>query len=264
MAKDKYYAIRWRDEDSRELSRVVKNFNAKITRLAKQDPANARFLPEKVSVSDLKDVIKSRSDFNREIKSLQRFTQRPKGKGKSKQEDLVSIPGNDNNIMITRWQKNEMVRRSVGVNRRRKNRLDQLMESELVYKTNSLGYKIKDIGLGKNELNQLKPIKVFTPSQTQKDVHKKFKTIRKESSEHHFLETDNKLKENFLKAIKEQFPQDDPRVKELIDVISKSDPKRFYDVWRSSGGTFEYAYPPSKETIQSHLDVLMKDYGKLK
>ena len=66
----KRYRIKWRLQDRKTLARTVKNFNAKITRLEKKHPELKEFLPEKISVKDLKNNIETRQDFNRELKSL--------------------------------------------------------------------------------------------------------------------------------------------------------------------------------------------------
>ena len=36
----KFHKIRWQESDLLELSKTIKNFNAKITRLAKKNPLN--------------------------------------------------------------------------------------------------------------------------------------------------------------------------------------------------------------------------------
>lgn len=68
--------IQWRKEDTAALQKAVKNYNAKITRIAKNDPMSRGLLPDKVTVSDLRQGIQTRKDFNREIKKLQSYTQR--------------------------------------------------------------------------------------------------------------------------------------------------------------------------------------------
>ena len=94
--------IRWRSADEAELKRVVKNFNAKLTRLAKKDPQNKNALPERVSAAQMKNMIETRQDFNRELNALRRFSERGA-------EELVVVPGNDYNLKITKWQKKEFV-----------------------------------------------------------------------------------------------------------------------------------------------------------
>ena len=72
----KYHKINWREEDTKELTRVVRNFNAKIQRLSKTNPGITNLLPEKVSASELKNLINTRQDLKRELNALKRFSKR--------------------------------------------------------------------------------------------------------------------------------------------------------------------------------------------
>ena len=89
------YNIRWREADEKELQRVVKNYNAKLSRLAKKNPEMKNALPDRVSAAQLRDMIETRQDLNRELNSLRRFSQ----KGA---EELVEVPDNDYNLKITK------------------------------------------------------------------------------------------------------------------------------------------------------------------
>lgn len=68
--------IKWQKSDSQDLSKAVKNFNAKISRLEKKNPELKNALPEKVSVRQLKELINTRQDLKREINSLKRFSKK--------------------------------------------------------------------------------------------------------------------------------------------------------------------------------------------
>ena len=68
--------IKWSQDDEGALRRAVKNYNAKITRISKNDPLSRGLLPEKVTVADMRNSIKTRKDFNRELKKLTSYTQR--------------------------------------------------------------------------------------------------------------------------------------------------------------------------------------------
>lgn len=68
--------IQWRPEDSETLQKAVKNYNAKITRISKNDPLSRGLLPDKVTVSELRQDIKTRKDFNKKIRELQSYSQR--------------------------------------------------------------------------------------------------------------------------------------------------------------------------------------------
>ena len=68
--------IQWRQEDSEALQKAVKNYNAKIKRIEKNDPLSRGLLPEKATMAEMRQKVKTRADFNREVKKLQNYTQR--------------------------------------------------------------------------------------------------------------------------------------------------------------------------------------------
>ena len=68
--------IQWSKDDSQALQKAVKNYNAKITRISKNDPLSRGLLPDKLTVTELRQDIKTRKDFNRKIRELQSYTQR--------------------------------------------------------------------------------------------------------------------------------------------------------------------------------------------
>ena len=70
--------IRWRESDLKELRRLTKNYNAKITRqrekLIREDRRyEASQLPSKASVRELREAIETRRDFNAELRNMQNF-----------------------------------------------------------------------------------------------------------------------------------------------------------------------------------------------
>lgn len=70
--------IRWRETDLAELRRVVKNYNAKLSRqrskfIANDERYQASQLPKKASVRELRPAIETRRDFNTEINRMQNF-----------------------------------------------------------------------------------------------------------------------------------------------------------------------------------------------
>lgn len=66
--------IRWTSSQKERLNRAVKNYNAKITRLANSNYEGN--LPDKASVRDLKKIISNSANLNAEINRLLRFTRR--------------------------------------------------------------------------------------------------------------------------------------------------------------------------------------------
>lgn len=70
--------IRWRDADNAELRRIVKNYNAKLSRTRKKLEAGGEILeasrlPHKASVKELREAIGTRREFNQIRKNMQNF-----------------------------------------------------------------------------------------------------------------------------------------------------------------------------------------------
>ena len=96
MNEKKYESlIRFRRSDAGKLSYAVRKFNEKIREL---EGLEREFAPEEVNYKKLKENIISRREFNRVLKSLQRFTR----KG---QEDIVKLDSGEN---ISKWEKHEI------------------------------------------------------------------------------------------------------------------------------------------------------------
>lgn len=67
-------AIRYNKELNTSINAIVRNYNAKITRL--ENISEELYLPEKTSVRELKESAKNRQELNRMLKDLQRFSER--------------------------------------------------------------------------------------------------------------------------------------------------------------------------------------------
>lgn len=68
--------IRWRKRDNETLRKAVKNYNAKITRLERNKPDLSNVLPERITVKEMRGLIKTRKDFNAQIDKLKDFAKR--------------------------------------------------------------------------------------------------------------------------------------------------------------------------------------------
>lgn len=66
-------SIRWTKNQKEKLRRAVQRFNAKITREIKKNPKAVDYLPQRVSVKDLKEDIGTARDLNVYVKSVDRI-----------------------------------------------------------------------------------------------------------------------------------------------------------------------------------------------
>lgn len=67
-------AIRYNKQLNTSINAIVRNYNAKISRLEKV--SEELYLPEKTSVRELKESAKNRQELNRMLKDLQRYSER--------------------------------------------------------------------------------------------------------------------------------------------------------------------------------------------
>lgn len=243
----KQHKIRWKQSDNDELARAVRNFNAKIKRISNKNPMIKNALPEKVTVKQLKELIGTRQDLKRELNALRRFSKRGA-------EEIVSVPDNDYNLKITKWQRTEMNRRIGIINRKRKSRLEQLENMKMKSRGEDLGYTRGQLGMGRATEISLKPMNAFTRRMSQSDLKWKWKSILNESQSDYFNKKDFQLRENYIKALSQNYNTND--IQSVIDEINKMDIKDFLQKFDEEGGTLEFAYPPNKEQYEGYVNAL--------
>lgn len=260
----KYHKIRWQESDLKELNRVVKNYNAKIRRLEKKNPQIEKVLPQyynektdtfssKLTVGQLKELINTRQDLKRELNALKRFSKRGS-------ETIVSVPNTDNNLKITKWQLTEMNRRVGVINRRRKKRLEDIIDIEVESRGEKLGYTRGDIGMGRAEEVSLSPMESFTPKMQQYEIKHRWASIMNQSQSDYFTQADYRLRDNFVKTLEENYNPGD--IKDVIDNINHMDIKEFLNEYRKDPEAFEWAYPPSEEEYQGYVSALKSTWMK--
>ena len=93
----KEYKIHWRKNDTAEINRLTRNFNAEIRRLEKNHPELTGKLPDRVKTKDLIKGIKTRAELNFLKRSLTAFT-------KKGSEKLVN---SSTSGLTTKWQEHE-------------------------------------------------------------------------------------------------------------------------------------------------------------
>lgn len=243
----------WKPNDETELKKAVKNFNAKVTRQIKKNPDNAKYYPEKVSYKELKELVKSRHDLNREINSLRRFS-------KKGAEEIVELPGyNKHNISLTKWQKEDMQRRTYNINKKRARRRKAISEIEMTDRGEKTGYKKGDFGMGSIKDLEMAPMTAFTDAMELRDLKGRARALRKESSSEYWNEKDEILKQNYIEALERNYSESD--VKEITDKIKDMSHAEFRKVFEAEGGNFELAYPGDKNGYDANLNALKSQWN---
>lgn len=256
----KRYNIRWTADDEKELNRAVKNFNAKLSRIAKAEEKRAKqdpdykktVLPEKASVKKLRDLVTTRQDLNRELNALKRFS-------KKGAEIGVELPDNKHNLKITDWQKKEMNMRVGVINRKRAVRLKAIEEIEMKSGGKDLGYKVGQFGTGTEEENALRPMKAFSYSMDATALAKKYRHIQKESQSEFFNTKDQILKENYINALRESYGEEE--IADIIDEIDEMSFQKFFKTFKAEGGTMEWVSKlPSDADRRAYVEQLRSQW----
>ena len=238
---------------------MARNFNDKLRRLVKENPENKNILPQfynertkefesRITVATLKDLIKTRQDYNRQLNMLKRFSKRGA-------ERIVDAPGNQYGTKTTAWQRQETARLAGIVNRKRQERLDRLNLVEMMNSQGPLGYTLGQMfGMGLASKNKLQPTKAFTPSQSQTDLKYKLRALMDEGRSSYHQDRDKILKDNYIRTLQENYKAGD--IQDVISVIKKMNSDLFILKFEAKGDAFEFAYPPDQEQYQQYLSEL--------
>ena len=217
--------INWRDKDLKEMQRIVKNYNAKISRLEKKNPDIKQYLPERVSMKSLKSNIETRKEFNRELNSLKRFS-------KNGVEKIVETP---KGLKLTEYEIKEV-----------KNKV-RIVNIKRTAERKKLGFSPERGTMGQISERGLQP-KNFSLNKTPKEWERYLRSLKKELSSNFKQDQLEKYKENYLKGITNNFGT---KGEELATYLENIDAETLYNnAVADSLLTIDFIYDPLEaETI---------------
>lgn len=227
-------SIKWRKQDTKKIANLVRTFNAKITRTLKAHPEWAEYLPERLTTSDLKNRIETRQDFNRELKSYQRFMK------KGAETPLMSQTG----IKTTQWEKKEVGYKIAQINRLRT--LERKKADVSTYKGTMGTIKNNNLLPKTFNFNKIKP----------KEWEKYMQTVNNQIRSTYHNEKMEKYKSNYLKAIDNIFGSS---AGEIIDIVSEIPAEKLMRMYYDDPVLqIDFVYDPLelqtiKENIIEHL-----------
>lgn len=166
--------IRYNKELVNDINKTVRNYNAKIRRLQKQNPSLS--LPEKINAKKLRNMSDNRKELYKNMQKLKRF----------------SVRGSENNIIlstgeiVSEYELSELKRESARLQRNLTKRINKLAETKPKVKGIKQDYTYAE--MGDMHLNNL-----IVKRDTLKE---KTKNIRKEGSFHNLS--------NLVKTVRER------------------------------------------------------------
>lgn len=223
--------IRWRNSDTAELQRVINNFNAKLYRTQKKNPDSVDYLPSRVKKSDIIKSIETRADFNRTLKSLQRFS-------KKGAEKLVK---SSRGAKATQWEVDEFKRKQRLENARRKREKKKLDEKPVTSRGKPTGLKRGEMGSVRE--NSLKPSKKKFENLSQKEWDKAKSAIDKALDVRHREQRKQHMKDNYIKGLQNAGYSDD-----VIKLVEDTELDDFLEtVETDTEATIDFIYEPIEQ-----------------
>ena len=189
---------------SEKVEQLDKVVNAKQGRLAA--------LPQKISSKQLK---REASD----VKELEANLKLYKGFLKRGAEDLVDVPGNNNNTKQTKWQRDLFAQLKPGIDARRAKELQDWKDTEVKYGGVSTGKTHAEMGMT-NDDYRLQPFNPYNASATNADLRKKLNMAMREKNKDYFDARTRLARDNYLRTM-ERILGNDEAGKLLMQTIKK-------------------------------------------
>lgn len=233
--------IKWRTKDRQQLSKVVRQFNAKLTRTLRKHPELKPYLPERLTVQRLKEQIKTRNDFNREVNSAKRFLK------KGAEMPYTSESG----IKTTEWERRE-IGIKVGVINRRKAR-ERKAADVSTYKGT----------MGSIRENNLLPKKYNIDKIRPSDWDKFVESVEKQVASTYSTEKQSRYKANYIKGVQNIFSPADAQA--IISIVSRIPDEEFTQLFYDDPVLqLDFVYDPLEahfkaEQVMEHLSA--RGYG---
>lgn len=233
------YNIKWRKQDKQKVTNTVRQFNSKITRLLKKNPALKPYLPDRINAKELTKNIQTRSDFNREINSLGRFL-------KKGAETPITT---DTGLRTTQWQRKEIGYKVANINRQRT--AERKRANVSTFKGTMGSIQKNNLEPKQYDFNKIKP----------SDWDKFVQNVEKQVKKNYFSEKNELYKQNYMTAISNVFNKEDSS--KLLSIIQNIPAENLIDLFYSDPVLqIDFVYDPLEASVlAAHIENHLNDYG---
>lgn len=239
--------IAWRDSDLEKLERTISRFNSKIYNVRNRKPDLKEILPDTIKKEEKTKLIEKlkelpRSEFNKKIAELERFSRR------GAEKMTVSKTGNK----VTKWEKQEVTYKVAQINRNRTRERKKVEALEATSRGEPIGFTRGE--MGSERLQELKPKKFNFDSIRGGKEWEKFKQgVLKESAYKAYEAWAEHYKKNYITGIRNVFGGHAADLIEIIEGIPASIVKETF--FREQEATIDFIYSEIEFFIK--LDLLM-------
>lgn len=238
MAIKRKPKIKWRKSDKDRITNAVRQFNGKLTRTIKKYPALKPYLPERLSVSELVNSLKtgSRNEYNRTLARIERFYKNKRS------AEIVNV----GNTQTTRWQLQNIRNDLQRINYRRQKRLEKISPSP------------EKGNLRMVEEHNLEPKRISNLQSF--DWNRFVLSVERQATENYELEGWEQYKKNYVKKLRDEFGFKG----ELLAANFETMPLDvFIDFYESENAflTFDHLYSEiEKELIMNQIIAALQSY----
>lgn len=177
---------------------LVRQYNAKITRLEKKNPNMAQFLPKRIKTSDFYNI-SNYKDFKRRFDKSQRFL-------KKGSEKLVQV---NPNLILTQYEKKEI--RYLDIRKKNYKQAKKLKYNISTTKGNMGSIKANNLVYKKYELS----------NKTREDINKFFEVSERMISQGYDERLAQIHHDNFVQGILSQTGNTEESIKQMEEVIKQ-------------------------------------------
>lgn len=232
-------SIKWREQDVELLQKTINNFNNKVYRVQKNKPDIAEYQPQRVTKTELVKGIQTRADFNRVVKSLQRYSRR----------GAENVKKSKRGATDTQWSVDEFNINQRRVNAQRTRERKRLGEVEVTTRGQPTGVKRKE--MGSTWENGLKPSSAKFDNLSQKEWEKKKHAIDAQLDSVNMAFRKSMWKVNYIRGLENLGFYD------VADIVKELDANTIIDTIKTdTEATFDFLYYDPTEWENKNDELL--------
>lgn len=239
--------MKYRPEDEARLKKTVSDFNKKVRKLEKA----GQVAPEKISLTDTRKYAQeSRQDYNRTVRSLERFQRETAAKPHTFKEYGVTV---------THWEALE-VSHMINTNNRKREKLKAEFDMlEITNKGKKIlgenGQPLKRAQMQGPMSNALNPkIVDLNKTYTLKSFRMLQQAAKKEAQKMSFEKQNKQWKKNYVSAINKVFPgKESAKLRAAVKKMSAADFEKVMRSEQNSDIAFHYG---KKFDMEDKKDIL--------
>ena len=229
--------IRWRKRDLELLQQEINRFNERVNYQKKKNP-DANYLPEKANKNVAVGSIKTRTDYNRYIKSLKAFNAKTAKKVPREGQKASTVWAEKERKKERKRKEKEYKRKEEERNKQRVKTAEEIGEMEVTQAGKGTGVKRAEMGSIKE--NATTPTVRDVKKLTDKQLDEALEMIDRQIDPSHTRKKRELWQRNYIKAlVREGYPSD---VIELIKEIDPDDFAKIVDV--DEYATIKFVYDP--------------------